>query len=45
MVKEFLDVFPEELSGLPPEREVYLSVEILPRMASISRVPYRMAPM
>ena len=45
MVKEFLDVFREELSGLPPEREVYLSVEILPGMASISKAPYKMAPM
>ena len=41
VVKEFLDVFPEELSGLPPEREVDLSVEILPRMTPISRAPYR----
>ena len=44
VVKEFLDVFPEELPGLPPEREVDLSVEILPRMAPISKAPYMMAP-
>ena len=36
-------MFPEELSGLPPEREVDLSVEILPRTIPISKEPYRMA--
>ena len=41
VVKEFQDVFPEELSGLPLEREVDLSVEILQGIAPISRAPYR----
>ena len=44
VVKEFLDVFPEELSGLPPEREVDLSIAVLPRMNPISRAPYCMIP-
>ena len=44
MIKEFLDVFPEELSGLPPEREVDLAIGVLPRTTPISKVPYRMAP-
>ena len=44
MVQEFPNVFPEELSSLPLEREVDLSVEILPGMAPISRAPYKMAP-
>ena len=44
MVKEFLDVFHQELPGLPPEREVDLFVEILPGTAHIYRAPYRMAP-
>ena len=43
-MKEFSDVFPEELPGIPPEREVDLSIEILPGKASTSRAPYRMAP-
>ena len=30
VVREFLDVFPEELPGIPPEREVDLSIEIVP---------------
>ena len=44
MVKEFPDVFPEELPGLPPEREMNLSVEILSGTTPISRAPYKMAP-
>ena len=42
MMKEFPDVFPEELSGLPPEREVYLAIEVLHGTTLISRAPYRM---
>ena len=37
-----MDVFPEELLGIPLEREVDLSIEILPRAAPISKAPYRM---
>ncbi|KAJ8769662.1 hypothetical protein K2173_005265 [Erythroxylum novogranatense] len=44
VVNEFPDVFPEELPGLPPEREVELSIEVVPDTAPISRAPYRMAP-
>ena len=44
VVKDFLDVFPEELPGIPPIREVDLSIEIFPGTAPTSRVPYRMAP-
>ena len=44
VVKDFLDVFPEELPGIPPKKEVDLSIEILPGIALTSRAPYRMAP-
>ena len=44
MIKEFLDVFPEELSGFPPKREVNLSIEVVQGMNPISRAPNRMAP-
>ena len=44
LVKDFSDVFPKELPGIPPVREVDLSIEILPRTAPTSRAPYRMAP-
>ena len=44
VVKDFSDVFPEELPGIPPEREVDLSIEILPGTTPTSKAPYRMAP-
>ena len=43
VVREFLDVFSEELPGIPLEREVDLSIEIMPGTAHVSRAPYRMA--
>ncbi|XP_057975313.1 uncharacterized protein LOC131162726 [Malania oleifera] len=42
VVKEFLDVFLEELSGLPPDREVDFPIDLLLGMTSISKAPYRM---
>ena len=44
VIREFPDVFPEELPGVPPEREVDLSIEVVQGMTPISRTPYRMAP-
>ena len=43
VVKDFSDVFLEELPGIPPVREVELSIKILPGTAPTSRAPYRMA--
>ena len=44
VVKDFLDVFPEELHSIPLEREVDLSIEILSGTSPTSRAPYKMAP-
>ena len=44
VIKEFPNVFPEELPGVPHEREVDLSMEVVQGMTPISRAPYRMAP-
>ena len=44
VVKEFPDVFPEELPGIPTEREVDLSIEVVHGTTSISKAPYCMAP-
>ena len=44
VVCEFLDVFPKDLPGLPPDRVVEFSIELEPGTAPISRRPYRMAP-
>ena len=44
MIRGFPDVFPEELPGVPPKREVDLSIEVVHGMTPILRAPYRMAP-
>jgi hypothetical protein len=44
VVCEFLDVFPEDLPGLPPERDVEFVIELKPSTAPISRRTYRMPP-
>ena len=44
IVNEFLDVFPEELSGLPPQREVEFQIKTISGVAPIFITPYRMAP-
>ena len=45
VVCEFPDVFPEELPGLPPVREVEFGIELIPGTTPISIAPYRMAPL
>ena len=44
VVCEFPDVFPEDLPGLPPDREVEFAIELEPGTAPISRRPYCIAP-
>jgi hypothetical protein len=44
VVCEFPDVFPEDLSGLPPKRGVEFVIELKPGMAPVSRRSYRMPP-
>ena len=43
VVREFPNVFSEELPGIPLEREVDLSIEIVPGTTPMSRAPNRMA--
>jgi hypothetical protein len=42
-VRNFSDVFPEELSRMPPDREVELVIDLLPGTAPIFKRPYRMS--
>ncbi|KAA3483556.1 Gag-Pol polyprotein [Gossypium australe] len=42
-VRDFLDVFPDDLPGLPPNQEVEFGVELLPSTTPVSIAPYRMA--
>ena len=44
VVQEFEDVFPEEVPGLPPSREVEFSIDLVPGTGLVSRAPNRMAP-
>ena len=44
VVREFPDVFPEDLRGIPIDREIEFSIDLLPRTSPISKAPYRMAP-
>ena len=44
MVKEFPDVFPEDLPGLPPQRQVEFRIDLVPGAAPVAKAPYRLAP-
>ena len=44
VVNKFFDVFPEDLPGLPPDREIEFEIELAPGTEPISIVLYRMAP-
>jgi hypothetical protein len=43
VVREFVDVFPEELPGLSPERELEFTIDLKPGTEPIARMPYRMS--
>ena len=44
VVKEILDVFPKDLLGIPIDREIEFSINLLPGTSPLSKAPYRMAP-
>ena len=44
IVREFPDVFPKDLRGIPIDREIEFSIDLLPRTSPISKTPYWMAP-
>jgi hypothetical protein len=41
---EYPDVFPDELPGMPPDRDIEFAIELQPGTAPISKRPYRMPP-
>jgi hypothetical protein len=41
IVREYPDVFPKELPGMPPDRNIEFMIELLPRTPPISKRPYR----
>ena len=42
VVKDFPDIFPKELQGMPPDRDIEFFIELLPGTGPISKRPYRM---
>ncbi|GKA52449.1 hypothetical protein Tco_0745764 [Tanacetum coccineum] len=44
VVKEFPEVFPKDLHGLPPVRQVEFQIDLIPGAAPVARAPYRLAP-
>ncbi|XP_035830807.1 uncharacterized protein LOC118480193 [Helianthus annuus] len=44
VVREFPEVFPEDLPGLPPQRQVEFRIDLVPGAAPIAKSPYRLAP-
>nr|GEY39453.1 hypothetical protein [Tanacetum cinerariifolium] len=44
VIWDFLEVFPEDLPGLPPTRQVVFQIDLIPGAAPVARVPYRLAP-
>ncbi|GJZ41113.1 putative reverse transcriptase domain-containing protein [Tanacetum coccineum] len=44
VVREFLEVFPEDLPGLPPIRQVEFQIDLIPGATPVARAPYRLAP-
>ncbi|GJU18288.1 putative reverse transcriptase domain-containing protein [Tanacetum coccineum] len=43
-VRDFPEVFPEDLPGIPPAQQVELQIDLVPGAAPIARAPYRLAP-
>ncbi|GJW59075.1 hypothetical protein Tco_0105806 [Tanacetum coccineum] len=44
IVRDFLEVFPEDLPGLPPARPMEFQIDLIPGAAPVARAPYRLAP-
>ncbi|GJU89749.1 putative reverse transcriptase domain-containing protein [Tanacetum coccineum] len=44
IVRDFPEVFPEDLPGLPPTRQVEFQIDLVPGAAPVARAPYRLAP-
>ena len=44
VVREYISVFPKDLPGLPPDRDVVFAIDLIPGTTPVSRAPYRLAP-
>jgi hypothetical protein len=44
VVKEFVDVFPQELQGIPPDKEIEFTIDLIPGTSPIAQPPYQTRP-
>ncbi|GKG54721.1 hypothetical protein Tco_0560376, partial [Tanacetum coccineum] len=44
IIRDFPDVFPEDLSGPPPTRQVEFQIDLIPGAAPVAWAPYRLVP-
>ncbi|GKC88598.1 putative reverse transcriptase domain-containing protein, partial [Tanacetum coccineum] len=44
VIRDFPEVFPDDLSGLPPPRQVEFKIDLVPGSAPVARAPYHLAP-
>ncbi|GJU78980.1 hypothetical protein Tco_1276050 [Tanacetum coccineum] len=44
VVRDFVDVFPEDLSGLPSQRQVDFRIDLIPGATPVAKSPYRLTP-
>ncbi|GJS65578.1 hypothetical protein Tco_0680142 [Tanacetum coccineum] len=44
IVRDFPEVFPEDLPGLPPTRQLEFQIDLIPGAAPVARTPYRLTP-
>ena len=45
VVREYPKVFPEDLPGLPPQRQVEFRIDLVPGAAPVAKAPHRLAPL
>ncbi|GJX20484.1 putative reverse transcriptase domain-containing protein [Tanacetum coccineum] len=45
VVRNFFEVFPDDLSGLPPSREIKFRIDLIPEAMPVTKSPYRLAPL
>ena len=43
VLQEFRDVFPDEIPGLPPKRDIDFTIELVQGAAPVSKTPYKMS--
>ena len=43
VLQEFKDVFPDEIPGIPPKRDINFTIELVLGVAPVSKTPYRMS--